>query len=120
MAHFAELDENNTVVRVIVVNNSELLDENEQEQEFIGIYFCKSLFGGRWIQTSYNGTFRARFAGYGYTYDEYHDAFITPKPFASWLFNDNSLDWYPPVPYPEDGNYYQWNEELIAWEQITI
>lgn len=120
MAHFAELDENNMVTRVIVVNNLELLDENGQEQEFIGINFCKSLLGGNWIQTSYNGNFRVRFAGYRYTYDENHDAFIAPKPFASWLFNDNSLDWYAPVPYPEDGNYYEWNEETLSWQQIII
>lgn len=119
MAHFAELDENNIVTRVIVVNNLELLDEAGEEQESKGIDFCKSLLGGNWIQTSYSGTFRVRFAGQGYTYSEYHDAFIAPKPYASWLFNDNSLDWYAPVPYPEDGKYYYWNEELINWEELT-
>ena len=118
MAHFAELDENNIVLRVIVVNNSELLDENGQEQESKGIDFCKSLLGGNWIQTSYNGNFRVRYAGIGYAYNTYHNAFIPPKPFESWLFNDNMLDWYPPVPYPEDGKYYIWNEDSVNWEMV--
>ena len=78
MAHFAELDADNIVVRVIVVNNAELLDANGQEQEAIGVAFCQSLFGGTWIQTSYSGSFRARFAGQGYTYDPRLDVFIAP------------------------------------------
>jgi hypothetical protein len=119
MAHFAELDENNVVLQVIVVNNSELLDANGQEQEALGIAFCQSLFGGTWVQTSYSGSFRTRFAGQRYTYDQYHDAFVEPKPFASWIFNGNSLDWHPPIPYPEDGNLYLWDENSVSWEAVT-
>jgi hypothetical protein len=115
MAHFAELDENNIVTRVIVVNNTELLDENGIEQEQIGINFCNSLFGGNWIQTSYNGSFRVRFAGNGFYYDSYNDVFVPPKPFPSWLFSDNTFDWIPPIEYPDDGNIYYWDEETTNW-----
>jgi len=115
MAHFAELDSDNIVVRVIVVNNAELLDANGQEQEAIGVDFCQSLFGGTWVQTSYSGGFRMRFAGEGYAYDQTHDAFIPPKPFPSWLFSDNILDWVPPVAHPEDGKQYGWNEDALSW-----
>lgn len=79
MAHFAELDENNIVKQVIVVHNNELLD-NGVESEAKGIAFCQSLFGGNWIQTSYNGNIRKNYAGIGYTYDAVRDAFIEPKP----------------------------------------
>lgn len=80
MAHFAEIGLNNTVLRVIVVNNNELLDENGVEQEHLGAEFCRNLFGGTWLQTSYNGNFRGRFAGTGYTYDSVLDEFIAPQP----------------------------------------
>ena len=120
MAHFAELDADNIVVRVIVVNNAELLDANGQEQEAIGVAFCQSLFGGTWVQTSYNGSFRMRFAGQGYAYDQNHDAFIAPKPFSSWLFSDNILDWVAPVAYPEDGNRYIWDEDTTSWTMLNL
>jgi hypothetical protein len=79
MAHFAELDNNNKVIRVIVVNNNELLI-NGVELESKGIEFCQSIFGGIWIQTSYNNNIRYNYAGIGYTYDADADAFIAPKP----------------------------------------
>jgi hypothetical protein len=78
MAHFAELDDNNIVQRVIVVHNNELLD-NGTESEAKGIAFCKSLFGGNWIQTSYNATFRKNYAAAGFIYDAIKDAFIPPE-----------------------------------------
>ena len=78
MAHFAELDENNVVLRVTVVDNSVLLDENENESEALGLQHLTHL-GGRWVQTSYNKTFRKNYAGIGYTYDAQRDAFIAPK-----------------------------------------
>lgn len=78
MAHFAELDENNIVKNVIVVHNDELLDENGNESETKGVVFCQSLFGGNWIQTSYNSTFRGKYAGIGYTYDPVNDVFVAP------------------------------------------
>lgn len=92
MAHFAELDANNIVLRVIVVSNEMLLDENGQENEFRGIAFCQSLFGAdtRWVQTSYNGNFRKNYAGVGYTYDPTRDAFIAPKPEGEGLVLDEA------------------------------
>ena len=79
MAHFAELDENNIVQRVIVVHNNELLDENGMESEQKGIDFCIAHYGGTWIQTSYNSNFRGNYAGGGYIYDPVKDEFIAPK-----------------------------------------
>ncbi len=98
MAHFAELDENNLVLRVIVVNNSDLSDGNGGESEAIGIAFCQSLFGAntRWVQTSYNGNFRVRYAGFGYTYDAVRDAFIAPQPAPDWTLDEATLDWVAP------------------------
>jgi len=78
MAHFAELDENNVVIRVIVVANDELIDENGYESEAKGVAFCESLLGGNWKQTSYNGNFRKNYAGIGHIYDATEDAFIEP------------------------------------------
>lgn len=116
MAHFAEIGLNNIVVRVIVVSNQELLDEYGVYQEQRGIDFCRGLFGGgRWIQTSYNNTFRKNFAGEGYTYDTDLDAFIPPKPFDSWILNEETCSFEPPVAYPNDGNLYTWNEEQVTW-----
>lgn len=115
MAHFAQLDENNIVQQVIVVHNNELLDENGIEQESKGIQFCQSLFGGNWIQTSYNSTFRKNFAGIGYTYDSTKDAFISPKPYNSWLLNEDTCQWEAPIPYPTDYKLYRWDEDSLSW-----
>lgn len=122
MAHFAELDQDNNVLRVIVVNNSELLDENNQESEIIGIQFCQDIFGHttNWKQTSYNVTFRKNFAGIGSTYNATLDAFIPPKPFDSWILNETTCQWQPIVQYPNDGNAYYWNEELLEWHQYQM
>ena len=116
MAHFAELDDNNKVIRIIVVNNAVLLDSQGSENEQLGIDFCKSLLGGRWIQTSYSGSIRKNFAATGYTYDSGLDAFIGPKPYPSWVLNTNTCTWECPISYPTDGAKYLWNEEATAWE----
>lgn len=93
MAHFAQLDESNTVTQVIVVHNNELLD-NGTESETKGIAFCQSLFSGNWIQTSYNGSIRKNFAGIGYTYDLIRDAFIPPKPIeGDWELDEETCQW---------------------------
>lgn len=117
MAHFAELDENDVVLRVVVVSNSDICDEHGAEQESIGVTFCRSLFGEntRWVQTSYNGNMRVRYAGIGYTYDPVRLAFIPPKPYASWVLNETTVDWDAPVPYPSDGQYYVWDETAGSW-----
>ena len=118
MAHFAELGMNNVVLRVIVVHNNELLDENGQESEAKGVAFCRSLFGGTWVQTSYNGRIRKNFAGIGFTYDPARDAFIPPNPgYPSWTLDEATCQWVPPVPMPTDGMYV-WDESTLAWSQI--
>lgn len=93
MAHFAQLNDNNVVTQVIVVHNNELLDENGQESEVKGIAFCQSLFGGNWVQTSYNANFRKNYAGIGYTYDAVRDAFIPPKPEDNWVLDETTCQW---------------------------
>lgn len=119
MAHFAEIDENNIVVRVLVVDDL----HEDRGQEFL----AEDLgFGGRWIKTSYNtlggqhkngGTpLRKNYAGIGYTYDEQRDAFIPPKDFPSWILNEDTCWWECPIPYPQDGNTYFWNEENQSWD----
>lgn len=119
MAHFAELGEDNIVLRVIVVANEELLDENGDESEAKGAEFCRNLLGGTWKQTSYNGNFRGRYAGTGYTYNSTLDAFISPQPFPSWTLNEETTDWEPPVARPEEG-FYVWNEEEQQWDAVEL
>lgn len=119
MAHFAEIGLNNQVLRVIVINNAELLDENGVEQEALGQAFCRNLLGGTWLQTSYNSNFRKNYAGIGYTYDSQRDAFIPPKPYASWQLDESTCLWQPPVPYPEDNKLYAWDEASVSWQEIS-
>jgi hypothetical protein len=109
MSHWAEIDENNIVLRVLVGNNDEA-DEGEA--------FMNSL-GGTWVKTSYNGTIRKNYAGIGMSYDTERDAFIAPKPFASWILNEETCRWEAPVAYPTDGIMYAWNEETNDWEAIV-
>ena len=118
MAHFAELDENNTVLQVIVVHNNELLDTSGNENEAKGVEFCSTLFGHtNWVQTSYNNNIRKRFAGIGSTYDSESDVFVAPQPYPSWSLDDNN-DWQPPTPMPEDDNVYSWNEDTQSWDLV--
>ena len=125
MAHFAQLDENNVVQQVIVVSNNELLDANGVEREELGIGFCQRLFGGNWKQTSYNHNFRKRYAGIGYTYNAQLDAFVPPKPFPSWVLNEEEANWEAPVALPADAGQgdppklYAWNESTLSWDDVT-
>jgi hypothetical protein len=116
MAHFAQLDENNVVTQVVVVNNSECIIDGV-EDESAGVAFCQSLFGPStvWKQTSYNGTMRKNYAGAGYIYDAERDAFIAPQPFQSWVLDEDTCSWKAPVPYPDDGQRYIWDESLVQW-----
>jgi hypothetical protein len=118
MAHFAEIGLNNTVLRVIVVHNNELLDKNGVEQEQLRADFCRGLFGGTWVQTSYNGNIRRNFAGAGFTYDSERDAFIPPKPYLSWSLNEDTCQWVAPILMPEDG-VYSWDEDAQSWVAVT-
>ena len=121
MAHFAEVDENNIVLRVLVVDDS----QESNGQEFLATTLG---LGGTWIKTSYNtragvhnngGTpLRKNYAGIGYTYDSGRDAFIPPKPYPSWVLNETSCVYEAPVAMPTDG-LYTWNEETTSWDLIT-
>jgi hypothetical protein len=124
MAHFAEIDENNIVLRVLVVDDSN--ESNGQD------YLANTLgLGGTWLKTSYNtyagkhnngGTpFRKNYAGLGFEYDAERDAFIPPKDDSvpSWILNEETCLWEAPVAYPTDGALYTWNEETISWDVVT-
>jgi hypothetical protein len=117
MAHFAEIDKDNMVLQVIFVSNEDCLD-NGIESEEVGITFCTSLLGGTWVQTSYNANFRKNYAGIGFVYDNARDAFISPQPFPSWLLNEDTCQWSPPVERPFDG-LWVWDEELLNWSEFT-
>lgn len=118
MAHFAELDNNNVVLQVVVIANKDITDDNGVEQETIGIAFCKSLYGAdtKWIQTSYNGNIRGQYCGTGWSYDAATDVFLPPKPYASWL--RDGLAWKAPVPRPEGS--WIWNEETLSWDEEKL
>ena len=130
MAHFAELDDSNKVLRVVVVSNDQLTDGTGGESELTGIQFCHKLFGGVWKQTSYNTSggvhkeggipFRKNYAGTGYDYDEDRDAFISPTPYDSWTLNEDTCMWDAPVPYPDDGNRYEWDEDIVNWVETSM
>ena len=111
MAHWAEIDENNVVLRVTVGDNN---DPNGDE----GYQWLIDNLGGTWVKTSYNATMRKNFAGIGFTYDEERDAFIAPKPFDSWILDEETCKWEAPVEYPTDGQIYAWNEETTSWDLI--
>jgi len=128
MAHFCKLDENNVVTQVIVVDNKDITDPfTGQEDEILGVAFCKKLLGGNWVQTSYNNKMRKRYAGIGYSYNKTLDAFVAPKPFESWVLKTETADWESPVgPAPalteaqtEARSRYEWDEENGAWELVT-
>ena len=116
MAHFAELDSNNVVLRVVVIGNPDTSDENGVEKEEIGIAFCQKIFGGgNWVQTSYNARIRKNYAFLGGTYDPNRDAFIPPSPYSKWVLDEDTCDWVAPIPYPDDGNIYRWDDVDGVW-----
>jgi hypothetical protein len=116
MAHFAQLDDSNVVTQVIVVHNNELMVDGVESEEK-GIEFCQSLLGPNtyWKQTSYNASFRKNYAGIGFTYDFQRDAFIAPQPYPSWILDEQTCLWKPPIPYPNDGKPYYWDEAQQNW-----
>ena len=115
MAHYAFLDSENIVTEVIVgIDETELIEGKDPETwyaEFRG-QVCK--------RTSYNGNIRKNYAGIGFTYDEGRDAFIPPKPYPSWLLNEETCQWEAPIPYPEDGLIYSWNEDELDWQPVVF
>jgi hypothetical protein len=125
MAHFAKLNSENEVLSVVVVDNYNLVDGTGTEKEEIGVAYLQSVFGVEesitWKQTSYNGNIRKNYAGIGYTYDIGRDAFVPPKPFTSWVLNEETCRWESPIPTPkEEGKFYNWNESTTSWDEIEI
>lgn len=110
MAHFAEIDGSNIVIRVVRVPDEQEMRGQEFLANDLGL-------GGTWVQTSYNGTIRKNYAGPGFAWDSGRDAFIPPKPFPSWLLDEESCRWYAPVPHPGDGKY-TWDEATTSWVAV--
>lgn len=118
MSHFAKLNENNEVIEVLV-GDPELSDEQ-------ALKFIEEVFGGRWLQTSYNTIkgihlnggipFRKNYAGIGMIYDENRDAFLYKQPYPSWILNEETCWWEPPIPAPNDSNIYDWDEDTTSWK----
>ena len=130
MAHWAELDANNVVTRVLVGDNNDPAGDE-------GYQWLLDNLGGTWVKTSYNSVggkrrnpetgemteeagFRKNYAGIGYTFDVGRDAFIPPKPFNSWNLNEDTCLWEAPTPYPADGKIYRWDEDTTAWVEVTL
>lgn len=119
MAHYAKLGLNSKVIDVLVVDNDDIIDENGNDIEQLGIDFLMNLTGYPfWVQTSYNGNIRKNYAGIGYRYDDELDGFIPPKPYTSWLLNETTCQWEAPIPMPEDGDY-MWDEETQDWSVLA-
>lgn len=121
MAHFAQLDENNIVTNVVVVSNDDINNLPFPESEPVGIAFLNSILPGNiWAQTSYNSNFRVRYAGVGYIYvattaADPNGGFAPPKPYSSWVWDDSICSWVAPVPYPDDGKDYFWDDVSQRW-----
>ena len=130
MAHFAEIDALHKVINVVVLDDKDTQDKDGNEIESIGAKYLHDGFGGTWLRTSYNtyggihkagGTpFRKNYAGIGYIYDEDRDAFIPQQPFDSWTLNEDTCQYDPPVEYPDDGKYYEWNEDTTSWDEVDM
>lgn len=120
MAHFAELDENNIVQRVIVISNDDIVDGDGVEQESLGVAVCRAITGGgTWVQTSYNNNFRKKYASIGDKFVPEANLFYEPvSPFPSWSLDEN-YDWEAPTPHPLDDKRYRWNEDLLNWVEVT-
>lgn len=122
MAHFAELDENNVVLRVIVTHVQAIEAAPFPESETLGINFCKNTYGKNtnWRQTSYNANFRKNYASVGGSYNLELDAFIAPKPYPSWVLNIETGHWEAPILQPTDGNEYYWDELTQSWVIVIV
>jgi len=123
MAHFAELDLNNKVLRVLTACNQDIANNggelSEQAANYFGIYTPFSENGVKWVQTSYNNNFRKQYAGIGYTYDSVKNKFIAPQPYPSWLLDVDTAQWYAPTEMPDDGKRYTWDEKETIWVEVT-
>ena len=134
MAHFAQIDSDNTVTQVIVVGNEDCLDSDGNESEAVGVAFCKDLLGAdtNWVRTSYNNNIRCRYASVGMKYDSTNDVFYYPVPlYPSWVLNTSTWDWDAPVALPDDTGEddadnptefvgYDWDEDSTSWTNRTV
>lgn len=133
MAHFAQLNENNEVTKVILISNRRIIDDEGNESEEMGIAILNERYGEdfSYKQTSYNtrggvhglgGTpFRKNYCGRGHIYHPPPiDGFSGPKPFESWVLDEETCRWEAPIPWPDDGKRYQWNEESGEWAEINM
>jgi hypothetical protein len=111
MAHFAEINGSNIVIRVLVVPN----EQEHRGQDFLANDLN---LGGTWVQTSYNNNIRKNYAGIGFTYDQGRDAFIAPKPFPSWVLDEATCKWKAPIDPPVEG-IYRWDEGTLSWEEVA-
>ena len=111
MSHWAEVDSDKKVIRVLVGDNNDPIGDE-------GYQWLVDNLGGTWIKTSYNNNIRKNYAGIGYTYDSAKDAFIAPKPFNSWVLDEVTCRWQAPTPMPVDDNRYTWNEATLAWVEV--
>ena len=127
MAHFVEIDDSNIVIKGVVLDDKDTQDESGDEVESVGATYLSNGFGGTWKRTSYNTSggvhslgrtpFRKNYAGIGYTYNAAKDAFIPPKPFASWTLDEDTCDWVCPVSFPDGAGSWDWNEDTQAWDE---
>ena len=122
MAHFAELDQDNIVTRVIVISNADIVDGDGVEQEALGVAVCRAICGAEtnWVQTSYNSNFRKQYAGVGDEFVPDANLFYNPVgPYPSWVLDEN-FDWQAPTPMPDDGKPYSWDEDSLSWVEIVV
>lgn len=106
MAHYAKV--NNDIVEKVIVASQDFIDNMVDTSP------------GRWIETSDNGGFRKNYAGIGYTYDAVRDAFYLPQPYPSWSLNEDTCQWTPPTPCPEDDKDYEWDEATLGWKEAEL
>jgi hypothetical protein len=123
MAHYAELDINNKVIRVLTACNQNIATHggelSEEAANYFGTYTPFSENGVKWVQTSYNNNFRKQYAGIGYTFDSTKNKFISPQPFTSWLLDSND-DWQAPVAYPTVTTYGDNVRFFISWDESNL
>lgn len=119
MAYFAQIDSDGTVLQVISISNDDAPDPAPANSEPLGQAFIADVLGlpGEWRQTSFHGSIRRRFAGIGWRYDADRDAFIDPQPYLSWTLDANH-DWQAPVPMPNDGGSWAWDENSVSWVEV--
>jgi hypothetical protein len=115
MAYFAKLGTGNIIEQVIVVSNDNCNNRTSWFRFYNKLYNTRDV----WKQTSYNNNIRKNYAGVGYSYDQARDAFIAPKPYQSWVLNEDTCRWEAPVAMPEDGSMYNWNEATVSWDLIN-